>query len=155
MAKPLLILFGSVTGNAEICAERAADAARERGYDVTIENMASTEPEVLAQFPTALLITSTYGDGDPPDGTEDFYEAVVNAKRVLLTRLRYSVLGLGDSCYDQFCKCAKDYDEALRKLGGKRIHPRVDCDTDYDDGCDSWIAGVFAALEEERALLAA
>ncbi|MBE2284397.1 MAG: flavodoxin domain-containing protein [Prosthecobacter sp.] len=155
MAKPLLILFGTVTGNAEICAERAADAARARGYDVTIESMASTEPEVLTQFPTALLTTSTYGDGDPPDGTEAFYEAVVHSKRVLFTRLRYSVLALGDSCYDQFCKCGKDYDDALERLGGTRLYPRADCDTDYDDGADRWIEGVFAALEEERALLAA
>lgn len=133
----------------------ARNAQRTRGYDVTIESIASTEPEVLTRFPTALLITSTYGDGDPPDGTEAFYEAVVHSKRVLLTRLRYSVLALGDSCYDQFCKCGKDYDVALERLGGTRIHPLGVCDTDYDDGADIWVAGVFAALEEERALLAA
>lgn len=155
MAKPILILYGSVTGNSEICAEKAADVARQRGYDPTLESMAATEPEVLTQFPIALIITSTYGDGDPPDGTEDFHEAVVHARRVLLTRLRFSVLALGDSCYDQFCKCGRDYDETLEQLGGSRIHPRVDYDTDYDDLADQWIEGVFTALEEERALLAA
>lgn len=155
MAKPLLILYGSVTGNSECCAEKAAHAARARGYDPTVESMASTEAEVLTQFPTALIITSTYGDGDPPDGTEDFYEAVVHARRVLLTGLRYSVLALGDSCYDQFCKVGKDYDTLLEQLGATRIHPRADCDTDFDDAADAWTEGVFTALEEERALLAA
>lgn len=155
MAKPILILYGTVTGNAEICAERVADMARTRGYDPVIESMAATEPEVLTQFDAALIITSTYGDGEPPDGTEDFYEAVVNARRVMPTRLRYSVLALGDSCYDQFCKCGRDYDEVLEKTGATRICPRVDCDTDYNEGAERWIEAVFAALEEERALLAA
>lgn len=155
MAKPILILYGSVTGNSECCAEKAAHTARERGYDPSVESMASTEPEVLTQFPTLLIITSTYGDGDPPDGTEDFYEAVVRAKRVLLTGQRYSVLSLGDTCYDQFCKIGKDYDTVLEQLGATRVYPRVDCDTDFDDPADTWIEGVFTALEEERALLAA
>lgn len=155
MAKPLLILYGSVTGNSECCAEKAAHMARQRGYDPTVENMAATEPEVLTHFPTALIVTSTYGDGDPPDGTEDFYEAVVRARRVVLTHLRFSVLALGDSCYDKFCKVGKDYDAALEQLGATRIHPRMDCDTDFDESADAWIEGVFTVLEEQRALMAA
>ncbi len=154
MSKPILILYGSVTGNSEYCAEKAARVARERGYDPTVESLAATEPEVLEQFDTALIVTSTYGDGEPPDGTEDFYEAVVNAKRLTLPNLRFSVLSLGDSSYDQFCKCGKDYDSALEAMGGTRLHARVDCDTDYDDPCDEWIAGVFTALAEDRLLAA-
>lgn len=155
MAKPLLILFGSVTGNSECCAEKAAHAARERGYDPTVENMSESEPEVMAQFPIVLIVTSTHGDGEPPDGTEDFYEAVVRAQRVRLAGIRFAVLALGDSCYDQFCRVGRDYDTALEQLGAERIHPRGECDTDYDDTAEAWISGVFTVLEEQRALLAA
>lgn len=116
--------------------------------------MATAEPEVLQLFSSALIITSTYGDGDPPDGTEDFYEAVVRSQRLSLPHLHYAVLSLGDSCYEQFCKCGKDYDEALEKRGAVRIHARVDCDTDFDEPAEAWIEGVMVALQAERAVLA-
>lgn len=154
MSKPLLILFGTFSGNSESCAEKAASIARQRGYDPVLENMMDSTADVLKQFDTALLITSTYGDGDPPDGTESFYEQVVNHPRFRLEHLRYSVLALGDSCYDRFCQCGKDYDEALEAQGATRFHARVDCDIDYEDPCDAWIEGVFATLAEERLLAA-
>jgi sulfite reductase alpha subunit-like flavoprotein len=154
MPKPILILYGSVTGNAEYCAEQAAKLARQRGYDPTPENMAATEPEVLSQFDTALVITSTYGDGEPPGGTEDFYDGVVAARRLRLPHLRYSVLALGDSCYDQFCKIGRDYDAALEELGATRFHARTDCDSDFDDPSEAWLEGVFAALANERLMAA-
>ncbi|GEP45523.1 flavodoxin domain-containing protein [Brevifollis gellanilyticus] len=155
MSKPILILYGSVTGNSEHCADKAADVARSRGYDVTVEDMARSSPQVLRDFSTVLIVTSTYGDGDPPDGTEDFYRAVVQEKNMLLTHLRFSVLALGDKNYDQFCKTGKDYDDALELLGATRIHPRTDCDWDFDDASDTWVEGVFTALAEDRILMAA
>lgn len=154
MSKPLLILFGTFSGNAESCAEKAALASRQRGYDPVLENMADTTADVLMQFDTALIITSTYGDGDPPDGTEDFYEHVVNRPKNKLPHLRYSVLALGDSCYDRFCQCGKDYDEVLETQGATRVHARVDCDIDYDEPCDAWIEGVFTALAQTRLMAA-
>lgn len=154
MSKPILILFGTFSGNAESCAEKAAQAARQRGYDPVLENMAESSADVLPQFDTALIITSTYGDGDPPDGTEDFFENAVNRPKHRLDHLRFSVLALGDSCYERFCQCGKDYDEALEAQGATRFHPRVDCDIDYDEPCDAWVAGVFAALAETRLLAA-
>jgi sulfite reductase alpha subunit-like flavoprotein len=154
MSKPLLILFGTFSGNSESCAEKAAHAARQRGYDPVLENMMDSTADVLMQFDTALLITSTYGDGDPPDGTENFYEEVVNLPRLRLDHLRYAVLALGDSCYDRFCQCGKDYDEALEAQGATRLHSRVDCDIDYDEPCEAWIESVFAILAEERLLAA-
>lgn len=155
MPKPLLILYGSVTGNSEHCAEKAAYAARARGYDVTVEDMARSTPQVLRDFDTVLIVTSTYGDGDPPDGTEEFHRVVVKERSMLLTHLRFSVLALGDRNYDQFCKTGIDYDEALELLGATRVYPRTDCDWDFDDASDAWVEGVFSALAEERMLLAA
>jgi sulfite reductase alpha subunit-like flavoprotein len=155
MSERILILYGTVTGNSEYCAEKAAKQARALGFDVRLESMLDAHPEVLTEHKTALLVVSTYGDGEPPDGTEDFFEAVVTKQRLSLPELRFSVLALGDTSYDQFCKCGKDYDAALEAVGGTRFHPLVECDTDYDDPCDTWIAGVFKALAEPQQALAA
>lgn len=154
MNRSLLILFGSVTGNAEYCAEKAGREARTRGYDTTIENMADSDAQVLRDFETVLIITCTYGDGEPPDGAEAFHEAVVQTGGLSLGHLKYSVLALGDTNYEFFCKCGHDYDKALEEQGAQRFHPLVECDVDYDDPCDQWVAGVFAALAEERAMAA-
>lgn len=155
MSERILILYGTVTGNSEYCAEKAAKQARALGFEVRLESMLDAHPEVLTEHKTALLVVSTYGDGEPPDGTEDFFEAVVTKQRLSLPELRFSVLALGDTSYDQFCKCGKDYDAALEAVGGTRFHPLVECDTDYDDPCDGWIAGVFKALAEPQQALAA
>ena len=155
MSDRILILYGTVTGNSEYCAEKAAKIARAKGFEVVLESMLDAHPEVLTEYKTALVVVSTYGDGDPPDGTEDFFEAVVTKQRLSLPGVQFSVLALGDTCYDQFCKCGKDYDAALEAMGGVRIHDRVECDTDYDDPCDAWIEGVFKKLSEAKELMAA
>lgn len=103
MKTPILVLFGSVTGNAEYCAEQTVKLARERGYVPTLENMNQADPMMLREFETVLVITSTYGDGEPPDGAEDFYNAVVAKGGLDLSHVQFSVLALGDTGYDQFC----------------------------------------------------
>lgn len=152
MSQSLLILFGSVTGNAEYCADKAGKLARARGFTPSLVSMAETDASVLAEHDIALIITSTYGDGEPPDGAEALYEEVVVEGGKDFSHLKFSVLALGDTSYEQFCKCGHDYDAALEKAGAKRFYPLVECDTDYDTPCDEWIAGVFAALAEDQAV---
>jgi sulfite reductase alpha subunit-like flavoprotein len=154
MSKSLLILFGSVTGNAEYCADKAAKLAKTRGFTPNLVSMSEADASVFAEHDLALVITSTYGDGEPPDGAESLYEEVVVEGGQDLSHLKFSVLALGDTSYEQFCKCGHDYDAALEKAGAKRFHPLVECDTDYDTPCDEWIAGVFAALAEDQAVTA-
>ncbi len=62
-----------------------------------------------------------------------------------LEHLQYSVLALGDSSYEFFCKTGKDLDEQFAKLGATRIVPRTDCDVDYDDAAAQW----FSAVQQE------
>lgn len=152
MSKPLLILFGSVTGNAEYCADKAGREAKTRGFTPTLVSMAETDASILSEYDTALIITSTYGEGEPPDGTESLYEEVVTNGPLELPNLRFTVLALGDTSYEHFCKCGHDYDKSLETAGGRRFYPLVECDTDYDTPCDEWIAGAFAALEQEQAV---
>ena len=70
--------------------------------------------------------------------------------RPRLDGLRFSVLALGDQLYDQFCKTGRDFDARLEELGAKRIHPRVDCDVDFDEPAKTWMDGVLDALSGEK-----
>ncbi len=149
MKKPLLILYGSVTGNAEYCAEEAAKKARLRGYDPTLESMACSDAGVLSLFQNLLVITSTYGDGDPPDGCEEFVEAVAH-KPLDAAHLNYAVFALGDSAYEYFCKCGRDLDAGLERAGAHRLLPIVECDVEFDESFEGWIENALNALAVEQ-----
>src|SRR5699024_2769403 len=64
--------------------------------------------------------------------------------------LRFSVLALGDSSYEHFCKAGRDFDTRLETLGGQRFCERVDCDVDYDDNAEAWIEGIIKALGQTQ-----
>src|SRR5678816_3289090 len=72
-AKPLAILFGSQTGTAEGLAKKTAKEAGKRGFGPKLVCMDKHESLDLANAENLLVITSTYGDGDPPDNAQGFW----------------------------------------------------------------------------------
>ena len=79
--------------------------------------MARCQPSVLTQTSCVLMVVSTYGDGDPPDDAAPFWEAVVHSNGLDLSGVKFSVLALGNTTYDHFCKCGRDFDAALERHG--------------------------------------
>ncbi|MEM6600665.1 MAG: sulfite reductase subunit alpha, partial [Verrucomicrobiota bacterium] len=54
----------------------------------------------------------------------------------------------GDTNYgDTFCYAGRVIDERFEKLGAKRIHPRVDCDVDFDEPAEEWLNAVMEKLD--------
>ncbi|HVT73996.1 MAG TPA: sulfite reductase subunit alpha [Lacunisphaera sp.] len=143
---PLTILFGSQTGTAEGLAKRAAKAAGQRGFAAAVIDAASYTTARLGQEKNLLLITSTFGEGEPPDNAKALHAALAASDAPALKALRYSVCGLGDTNYVQFCRCAQDFDARLEKLGARRVSPRVDCDLDYEAPFTRWLDAALAAL---------
>jgi uncharacterized iron-regulated membrane protein/flavodoxin len=146
----VLILYGTVTGNAERLANNLAASLRHAGLTARVRDMAHCQPSVLTQANCLLMVVSTYGDGEPPDDALAFWEAVVHGKGLDLSGVRYSVLALGNTTYDHFCKCGREFDAALERHGAIRIHPRVDCDVDYDAPAKHWLDGVLTHIEKNE-----
>jgi sulfite reductase (NADPH) flavoprotein alpha-component len=144
--QPLTILFGSQTGTAEGLAKKVAKESGKRGFAPVVLDMAQTDLAKLAAEKNVLVITSTYGDGEPPDNAKALHTALRAAGDRPLTAVRFSVLSLGDTNYAQFCQCGKDFDSALERLGATRVSPRVDCDLDYDAAFMKWIDAALGAL---------
>lgn len=145
ITKTVTILYGSQTGNSQGLAEKYASALKDNDVDVTISSLATFKPNNLKKVTNLLLIVSTHGEGDPPDQAIQFYEFLHSKRAPKLEQLYYSVLALGDSSYEFFCKTGKDFDEQLAKLGATRIVPRTDCDVDYDVEAARW----FSAVQQE------
>jgi sulfite reductase (NADPH) flavoprotein alpha-component len=139
------VLFGTESGNAQSLAERAGEALRAAGHGVDVIDMQGFDPASLASLRTLLVITSTYGNGDPPSNAEALHAHLMKrAER--LPPLPFSVCALGDTTYERFAQCGKDFDRRLEELGAVRVAPRVDCDVDYDVPFDRWLQSVQLAL---------
>jgi len=137
-ALKLTILYGSQTGNSEGVARQLMDSVRARGIEAVLVDMADYKPRDLKKEQALLIVVSSQGEGDPPDSAQELYDFVQGKKAPKLDGLRYSVLSLGDSSYEQFCSIGRVFDERLAALGGQRVHDRVDCDLDYDDPAARW-----------------
>lgn len=147
---PLTILYGSQTGNAESVARLLQDAVRGQGIEPALIDMLDYKPRNLKKEESVLIVVSTQGEGEPPDGAQEFYGFLHGNKAPNLSGLRFSVLALGDSSYEYFCKTGKDIDRRLTELGAHRVHPRADCDVDYDESATEWINSVTMKFTSEH-----
>ena len=149
---PLTILFGTQTGTAETLSKQAAKEAGKRGFAATVLDMAAVTTAQLAQEKNLLVITSTYGDGEPPDNAKALHAALAAPDAAPLSGLKFSVCALGDTNYTLFCQCGKDFDTRLEKLGAQRITPRADCELDYEASFTTWLDTTLSALGTAAAL---
>lgn len=152
---PLTILFGSQTGSAEGLAKRAAKEAGKRGFAATVLDMAQTSLAKLAGEKNILVITSTYGDGEPPDNAKALHTALAAEASPTLGSVRYSVCALGDTNYVQFCKCGKDFDAFLERHGAHRVAPHAECDLDYEAKFAGWLQTALDGLSSGAASVGA
>ncbi|MEM6304986.1 MAG: sulfite reductase subunit alpha [Pseudomonadota bacterium] len=141
--KHLDIIYGTQTGNAETLAEEAASVARTKGFTPRVAEMDEIEMDHLAAMQNLLVVVSTYGEGEMPDNAHQFWDALSSTTAPRLEALNYGVLALGDTSYDEFCQAGKLVDMRLEQLGAKRLGPRVDCDVDYEEAAEAWIAATI------------
>lgn len=143
---PLTILFGSQTGTAETLAKQTAKAAKKHNLTPSLADLADYDPASLTSESHLLLLTSTYGAGEPPDTAQAFYAALHADTAPRLENLTYSVLGLGDTSYPDFNQCAIDLDARLAALGANRLAPSIFCDVDYDADATTWQTTCFTSI---------
>jgi sulfite reductase (NADPH) flavoprotein alpha-component len=145
---PLTVLYGTDSGNAEGVADAAKKAAAKSGFAARIVDMADTEPAEMAKAEHLLVVTSTWGEGDPPERAAAFYHALMADNAPRFDGVPFSVLALGDSSYVNFCETGRQIDARLEALGGKRIAPRVDCDLDYEAPAEAWTRDALKELAD-------
>lgn len=143
---PVTVLWGSQTGNAESLSKQLMKRMKKGGFEPEVHDMAEYDRSRLPQEKNLLIITSTYGDGEPPDNAEELYNWILSDEAPKLEGVSYSVLALGDTNYPDYCKCGIDFDVRLEALGASRISARVDSDVDFDDPFKEWSDAVIGIL---------
>ncbi|MEJ7174545.1 assimilatory sulfite reductase (NADPH) flavoprotein subunit [Staphylococcus caprae] len=149
--RSITILYGSETGNAQGLAEIFEERLSDIGNEVTLKSMDDFKPKDLKKVEDLFIVTATHGEGDPPDNAVELHEYIHGRKAPKLDGVRFSVLALGDQTYEFFCQTGKDFDNRLAELGAERIYDRVDCDVDYDEDAEKWMANVINAIDSTPA----
>lgn len=145
----ITVLSASQTGNARAVAARLHEALLSRNLPATLVSCADYKPKNLAAERILLLVTSTQGEGEPPEEALSLFKLVNGKKAPDLGRLKFAVLGLGDSSYPKFCGAAVDFDSRLAALGGVRLLPRTDCDLEFQAEAEAWMAKIVPAVAAE------
>lgn len=149
VGKPRAVfLYGSQSGNAQALAEGYSEILNNDGWASEAVGMEDYKKLDLHEEPLVLVITSTWGEGDPPDNAVEFWEHFQSDEQRKLPNTRFSVLSLGDTNYADFCEMGKRMDARLEELGATRIAPRIDCDVDYEDPAEEWFRVVVSKLDE-------
>ena len=147
--KPLSVIYGSRTGNAEAVAADVARMAESHDMAARVLSMDEIDLETLARFERVMVICSTYGEGDMPDNAQALWEAAQAEGAADLSSVHYSVMALGDTAYETFCQAGRDWDRRLEELGAKRISERVESSVDYTDNAQAWMAKALPIITKQ------
>lgn len=143
------ILFGSQSGNAQNLANVISESLTNAGFDSPVVDMGAIDPEKIHDMDYVMIVTSTYGDGEPPDNASEWMSYLKFNEELNLSHLKYAVLSLGDSYYPHFCQCGKDFDEYLSKHGGHSLVQRLDCDLYFEEQYPEWLSGLIEVLKNK------
>ncbi|GLD49159.1 nitric oxide synthase, brain, partial [Lates japonicus] len=135
-----------------ICRVECVSRRRERDQDCTIS--------------VEKVVTSTFGNGDPPENGEKFGAALMEMRHPTSTQktetlshrinfestgplanVRFSVFGLGSRAYPHFCAFAHAVDTLFEELGGERILRMGEGDElcGQEESFRTWAKKVFKA----------
>ncbi|MFA5707667.1 molybdopterin-dependent oxidoreductase [Mycolicibacterium sp.] len=137
-----LLLWASQTGNAE----ELAGALGGRIGGARLRTLDQTALSDLTAAGEVLVVTSTFGDGGPPDNGADFWARLSAPEAPSLAGVRFAVLGLGDRAYADFCGYARALDARLAELGATRLLDRADHEVHEEQPLGRWTDKVVELL---------
>jgi sulfite reductase (NADPH) flavoprotein alpha-component len=128
----VLVAFASQSGTAERFALRTAAVLEAGGVPVTVRSVARLDADQLRRHRRALVVASSFGEGEPPDMARRFAREMRQAG-MALPQLQYGLLALGSRHYARFCGFGHALDHALGAAGAQPMFPMVEVDEGDSD----------------------
>lgn len=145
-APAITLISASQTGNARRVAEQLRDDLLAAALNVRLVNAGDYKFKQIAQEKLLVIVSSTQGEGEPPEEAVALHKYLFSKKAPKLTDTAFAVFGLGDSSYEFFCQSGNDFDSRLAALGGERLLDRVDSDVEYQAAAAEWRARIVEVL---------
>lgn len=129
LVEPMKIFYSTITGTAKLFAQQLYDSAINAGLpEPKIIDIVDYDTEdFLTETGLCVFILSTYNVEGPNDWFLKWLEDTRFDWRVekgALSKLRFSVFGLGDSAYtEEFCNGPRSADKWLGQMGAQRVWP--------------------------------
>lgn len=143
----ITLISASQTGNARRVAEQLRDDLLAAKLNVNLVNAGDYKFKQIAAEKLLVVITSTQGEGEPPEEAVALHKFLFSKKAPKLDGAAFAVFGLGDTSYEFFCQSAKDFDSKLAELGAGRLLDRVDTDVEYQAAAAEWRARIVEVLK--------
>jgi sulfite reductase (NADPH) flavoprotein alpha-component len=131
------ICYGTETGNAKKIALQFTKRTKQSGITVNCSNLDQYRFADLEKESHFIAVVSTQGEGEPPESARKFFSWIFQESPDL-SKVKYSILALGDTAYPLFCKAGEDLDKRFEELGATRVVPMQKCDIDYDVPANAW-----------------
>ncbi|XP_016362269.1 P450 (cytochrome) oxidoreductase b [Sinocyclocheilus anshuiensis] len=133
--KNIVVFYGSQTGTAEEFSNRLSKDAHRYGMKGMSADPEEYDMSELSRLPEienslAIFCMATYGEGDPTDNSQDFYDWLQEGDADF-TGVKYTVFALGNKTYEHYNAMGKYVDKRLAELGAQRI---FDLGMGDDDG---------------------
>lgn len=146
-APAITLLSASQTGNARRLAEQLRDDLLAAKLNVNLVNAGDYKFKQIAQEKLLVVVTSTQGEGEPPEEAVALHKFLMSKKAPKLDNTAFAVFGLGDTSYEFFSQAGKDFDGKLAEMGGERLLDRVDADVEYAADAEQWRKQIVAILK--------
>lgn len=150
--RKISIVYGTETGNSKRLAIQLATAAKKKGILVKTTSLDQYRLDDLEQEEYLFIVISTHGEGLPPLSAKLFYD-YIHHSTVNLSKLKFSVLALGDSSYPHFCKTGIDVDHRLASLGGTQIVELQKCDVDFEEDAQQWFDTILTTVNKSTSAI--
>ena len=147
------MLYASQTGTCREIAKNLAAEASTKGFQAKALDMREVNFDNLsvATHPVLVLVTSSTGDGDPPDNAAKLYTKVRKkrpASEKPFAGIKYTSLGLGDSNYTRFMHVPRQFNKKFADLGAESFYKSVEADEvdGIEPIIEAWTEDLWGAL---------
>lgn len=134
---PVWVIYASETGVAEHLAHDTCHVLQDAGVASSLLPFDELDLGKLQTISHALFVASTCYDGDPPDMAEEFCRKHMS-KPTRLSQLRYGLLALGDSYYDEFCGFGRQLQQWLQASGAQTWFEAIEMDDEDEAAARRW-----------------
>ncbi|WP_447733314.1 flavodoxin domain-containing protein [Rhodanobacter soli] len=131
------VVYASQTGFAGQLTRQTMQSLQAAGVPARLHGLDTLTLDELRHAGRVLFVASTTGDGEPPDMALAFSRLVMK-RPAQLDGLRYGLLALGDSDYEDYCGFGRQLQRWLQASGARALFDPVEVDSEDEASLRHW-----------------